>query len=146
MAQPAMPKNIVRFERLGYATVLLGTGASMVADWPTVGPSFAQAPLLHGLTVAFIVALQGAWVWLIARKQQNWARWVSLFIAVTTPLASLLNFYSRFRINPELELVHAAIYLAWFTQLYFIFTGDARPWFASESVGPAGEPLSPNEA
>jgi hypothetical protein len=82
----------------------------------------------HGFDFGFTALF----IWLIARRRKNWARWLwlTLFAVVGLPT----SFKGLGQANPAtgvLILVHLLIAGIAF---FFIFTGDARAWFPVNSV------------
>jgi len=80
------------------------------------------------VVVAIIFGLYTTIIWAIARKRQSWLRYLMLllFLASLFDLPETFQRFSREAIFSALTLLglmmHAAAY-------YFIFTGDAVPWF-----------------
>jgi Flp pilus assembly protein protease CpaA len=73
-------------------------------------------------------------VWLIARRRQNWARWVLLALVVISFPVQALAFLDAVQ---GVVLVPTLLILRWSFQgyaLYLIFTGDARDWFRSRAA------------
>jgi hypothetical protein len=79
------PESVVLYERLAWAAIVVSLASAAATP-----PKPPAADLRFGAT---LVAGQLLWIWLIARKRQNWARWISLLvillgiagIAVTIP-------------------------------------------------------------
>jgi hypothetical protein len=74
---------------------------------------------------SFVVAL----IWLAARRQKNWARWLLLYLFMFETVTALWSsaylqtraFYGLFR--ALITLMEASAY-------YFAFTGESAAWFA----------------
>jgi hypothetical protein len=72
--------------------------------------------------------------WLIVWRHRNWARWV-LFTLFVVLLLPCLNYPQQF--EPDEIPMTVSIYVTALVQavaFYFIFTGDARPWFEGSAV------------
>jgi hypothetical protein len=68
-------------------------------------------------------------IWAIARKRQNWLRWTMAFIfVINLPIGipANLRMISSDPLNAWLSLLCTLIMGAAY---YFVFTGDAIPWF-----------------
>jgi len=120
-----VPRNVLWFEVLLYATLLLDALSAAFSDRTpneevqTVG----SPPLLDaGFLVLFIY-----FVFLAARHRKNWPRWVLLVALVLSAIGlsqdiikNGVEFYGGVQI-----VSHALAALG----LYCSFTGDARGWF-----------------
>jgi hypothetical protein len=139
MPQPAVPKNVLRFERLGYLTVVFGSLASMFANWPAITKFSQQYPVVYPAVIALAWALQLFWIWIIARKRQNWARWLSVATIVVSILIEVMVFRTKYQVNPMAVLVNGLIYLMWIVEFSFLFRADAKIWFSVRpgSVSPS---------
>ena len=132
-----VPRNVRIFEWLMYSTLAITILAA------PFNPRFYSAFKRFGLlelpisAVAFgVVALI---IWAIARKRQNWLRWVMAFIfVINLPIG----------VRDNLRMIPSDPLTAWLSLLctvimgvayFFVFTGDAIPWFqrrtASASLG-----------
>ena len=123
-----MPKNVRRFEFLMYVALTVSFALLAWAFWE--GPSPQILPGLSMLSVwwSFKVFL----IWRAARRRKNWARWILfvMFILETAVLA-FNSAQADAEIPDVLFLIRALEGLAY----YFVFTGDARPWFRKGSIG-----------
>lgn len=154
MARYTTSKNIVRFERLGYLTILFGGIAGVLANWQVTVKSFTQYPALSPIIFVIFSTMQIGWVWVIAHKRQSWGRWVTLaftiahmILVVISPWASIISAVPRFQTNPPLAMVQLVVDAAWLVALYFSFTGDAKAWFIfPRSPEFDSRPASPSEA
>ena len=141
MPELAMPKNVLRFERLGYLTVVLGSLAAMLANWPTIIKFSQQYPFAYPVMIALVWILQLSWIWIIARKHQNWARWFSVVTIVICVLMEVMSFRTKYQTNPVAEIVNCMIYVMWIVEFSLLFTADAKPWFAARQKPPTGSGL-----
>lgn len=126
-APQALPLNSRRFEYLMYGAMLL----TLVAA--PFNPRFYLAVQKFGpvdLAVAAIAfGMFALIIWAIARKRQNWLRWTMAFLFVISLPISIrddLIMVSPDPLNAWLSLLTILIMGAAY---YFVFTGDAVPWF-----------------
>lgn len=142
-----MPRSVLFFERLGYFTVLVGGGASIWANWQVAVKFFAQYSVLYPILVVVSFGAQIGWIWIIARKRQNWARLISIFLIAGAVFAEILNVKSNFETNPTAYIVQAVVYVLWIIQFSFLFTREAKAWFVfSPSAEIENHSVSPTEA
>ena len=82
----------------------------------------------------FVFAFSVLFIWLIARRRKNWARWVWLvFFILGIPLA-LPTLGRVLRSGPIAATLMCAQNLAQIVALYLVFTGNAREWFGSNRI------------
>ncbi|HEX4159711.1 MAG TPA: hypothetical protein VHY79_14685 [Rhizomicrobium sp.] len=131
-----MPTNVRRFLWLWWAAFLIGA-----AEIPLTPPSSmlldlgvtqsVQTALAVGGTVLSLATLL-PFLWFAVRRRKNWARWVLLVsFIISLPLEFLdPSIYS----GDQLPLTCMALVsaLAGAAAFYFVFTGDARPWFQEQ--------------
>ena len=121
-----MPKNVVLFERLMYASIAIGLletaldPESISAAADTVGVRFFIAVVVGGLAISVLL------IWLVARKRKGWARLVILVMFVVGLPLSLLAILQKNPLAGASEIVMGLMQMA---ALYFCFTGDAKDWF-----------------
>lgn len=127
-----MPKNVVIFERLMYASVCIGLlslilDASRQAAQPEVqavgGMPFVALVALAGIAIVLLL------IWLTARKGKNWARWLFAVLFVIGLWPTLQNIDMLLTANPIVALLAVAQIVIQVAAIYFVFTGDAAPWF-----------------
>lgn len=132
-----MPRNVIIFERLMYASLSIGLlnlilDASRQADLPEV-QAVGGLPFVAGValaTLGIILLL----IWLIARKRKNWARWVFAAMFVLGLWPTLQNLSVLLSANPPVALLSVAQIVIQMAALFFVFTGDAPPWFEKPQV------------
>src|SRR4030095_3700999 len=127
------PRNIVLYERLAYSAIAL-TIASMPLNWATISHYLAESPVLYPMTLGAIFALQFWWVWLVARKRKNWARWTSLALLLGSFPFMGMELGSRFTTNFIAAIAYYGIYLIWIAAVLLLFTGDAKEWFKPKAA------------
>ncbi|MER9329709.1 hypothetical protein [Mesorhizobium sp. M0488] len=134
------PISIVWYERLAVAGVAAAL-ASAAADGATLAKYYSQNPIFYPILIACVFAVQLLWIWLIARKRQNWARWISLVVMVLGIPAEILGFDERVRFNATSAIVSYAAFVIWLAAVLLLFRRDARGWFAGQRFAPdAGQP------
>ena len=127
-----MPRNVARFERLMYGSLAIGILVLLLdgprkAASPEIRAAGGMALVIGGAIC--ILALIALFIWLIARRRQNWARWLFaiLFLAGLVPFVP--GFTDLLHNNLAAAILSATQFVLQITALYCIFTGDARPWF-----------------
>jgi hypothetical protein len=125
-----LPSNVAKFEELMYLSVAIGVVVSaLLWEQSTALPrpfgSTGFVLFVQALALVFLVLL----IWLIARRQKNWARWLFLIVGildvpfyfVELPTVLRLHMFAGF-----LSVVQAA---AQALATVLVFTGNARGWF-----------------
>ena len=130
-----MPTNIIWFERLAYASLVLGLLVGAL-DFGTLSEVGLPATVI-GIAVGSI-ALMSLLIWLIARRKQNWARWLFLtFFLLGLPFF-LMNLPEESILDALLAVLQAILQGA---ALYLVFTGDAKAAFAATQFSLPDIPL-----
>jgi hypothetical protein len=75
-------------------------------------------------------------VWLSARRRQSWARWV-LFGLFLLEVVLFLAAADYDQLSLREIVLSFCVSLMEGLAYYFVFTGNSRQWFASNSVKPA---------
>lgn len=127
-----MPGNVVIFERLMYASLcislmnLILDGARQ-AELPEVqavgGMGFLAGVALLSLGIILLL------IWLIARKRKSWARLLFAAMFVIGLWPSIQNISGLIEAVPLVGALGVAQIVVQAAALYFVFTGDANPWF-----------------
>jgi hypothetical protein len=128
-----MPSNVVRFERLMYLSLGIGIVVAALhyqSFSSEVGAFLAPfLPFLWSLVFGVMVLF----IWLIARRHANWARWV-LLIMFVAGAGSYVPVLSRMLQGDPLPGILSIIqYFIEGIALYLIFTGNAMAWFKSKA-------------
>jgi ABC-type dipeptide/oligopeptide/nickel transport system permease component len=126
-----VPRNVSRFEWLSYLALAAGL-LSIVFN-----PQRAAMIMRHGfgagiISAAFGVGLAIVPIVLIARRRQNWMRWlVGCLFVVGLPsfVAGIVQIYKISPMAAALETLSAVLAGA---ALWFVFTGDAGEWFGKQ--------------
>jgi predicted membrane channel-forming protein YqfA (hemolysin III family) len=121
-----MPSNVARFEQLMYLSLGIGIIVSVLEF------SYFQSQANVGFILfiqAFVLALFVLFIWLIARRRANWARWTFLVIFLLGLIPYVPNAIELLQRNPVsggLNLVQLVLQAV---ALYLVFTGNAANWF-----------------
>jgi hypothetical protein len=125
-----LPSNVARFELLMYLSLGIGVIVSTLQWSQTVAMSAPLGGAGFAIFVqAFVLAFMVLFIWLVARRHKNWARWLLLILFVLG-----LPFYFRvlgqmLRLNPTAGNLSVVQVLAQTVAQFLIFTGNARDWF-----------------
>jgi len=119
-----MPSNVARFEQLFYASLIVGVFifASDFDRLERLGPVSSMIG-----TVGFVIGLLVLLTWLIARRRQNWARWVLVVLFVGGLPLSIINMSEQHTLTASLSALQIVLQLV---ALVLLFNGNARTWFA----------------
>jgi hypothetical protein len=138
-ASNARPSNIVLFEQLWYLSLGIGVVQSIM-QWQRL-VDLAHAVGRGGryilLLQAIGFAVQVFFIWLIARRRKNWARWVWLILFVIGLPFSLPMLNRLLHGSPIGLILASAQILDQAVALYLVFTGNAREWFKSQFIPPS---------
>jgi hypothetical protein len=121
-----MPSNVARFEQLMYLSLGIGVIVSVLQF------SYLESQAGIGFILfvqAFVLALFLLFIWLIARRRANWARWTFLVIFLLGLIPYMLNVVALLQRSPlsaGLNLIQLVLQAL---ALYLIFTGNAVDWF-----------------
>ncbi|MGD0672821.1 MAG: hypothetical protein ABSB13_12130 [Candidatus Binatus sp.] len=131
------PSNVVRFEQLMYISLGIGVIQSIL-HWNR-SVSNARVAGLGGAGFVlfiqfFVLAIIVLFIWLIARRRKNWARWVWLSLFILGLPFAFPELSRLLRSGLIVATLVCAQNLAQIVALYLIFTGNAREWFARNSA------------
>ena len=138
-----MPKSVALFERIAYLALVLGVLSSAI----NLNSSSAVLSIVLGMQM-ITIAFQILFIWLVARKRKNWARWVWIVLMFAgTIYAIALEFFHPLILNGAAGII--AICLAYLTSVVsacFLLTPEAWAWFRlplNESPDPSDMRLQP---
>lgn len=123
-----MPKSVAWYERLSYAAMGL-TIATVPLNWGTIEKYSHKSPVAYPLALAVFFLIQAFWIWLVARKRQNWARWTSLVVVILGLIQAVLDIDQRFRLGAAAAIAFYTINLIIVVAVGLLFMPDASPWF-----------------
>lgn len=127
------PKSVIYYERFAWIALAIGL-ASAAANPAMLAKYFDRSPFVYPLMFAAAIAGQLLWIWLVARKRKNWARWISLvFILIGIP-DMIWSFDERFRLNPIATVLFDASFALSAVSVMLLFRGDARAWFSKHHL------------
>jgi hypothetical protein len=124
--------NVKLFAWLYAASCVIPLVEAFVMPPPAVGSKISYSTELV-ITIGGAIILELIFLpffWLAVWRQKNWARWLSVVSFVITLPMSFVP------LPPELlPMMKVAIGGALIQAIafYFVFTGDARPWFAAKN-------------
>jgi hypothetical protein len=127
--QKHLPLNVARFEQLMYLSLGIGAIVTMLRWNQTValaGPVGGASFVLFVDT--FVLAFMVLFIWLVARRHKNWARW-SLLITFILGLPAGLLALGSMPFHPIAGVLSLAQVALQAIALILIFTGSARAWF-----------------
>jgi hypothetical protein len=134
------PVSVVWYERLAWVAFATGL-VSAAADPATLAKYYGQSPIFYPIAIACFLAMQLLWIWLIARKRQNWARWISVVLTVLAIPMTILDFDERVRLIAIAAIPYYLAFVIQIVVLSLLFRHDARRWFAGRPSAPdAGPP------
>jgi len=127
-----MPPNVTRFEQLMYLSLGIGiiNAALQYQDLS------AQA----GFTLfvqAFVLGISILFIWLIARRHTNWARWVLLIIFLPGVVAYIPLLSGMLQTNLLSGILSIIQFFFQGIALYLVFTGNSGAWFKKHDLGSA---------
>ena len=129
------PASVVWYERLSWAA-FAATLASAEADRATLIKYSSLYPISYPIAIASFFAIELLWIWLIARKRQNWARWISLVMLVLAIPLEILHFDERLRLGAAAAIPYYTGTVSWMVAVSLLLRRDARRWFAGRPSAP----------
>jgi len=122
-----LPRNVFLFEVLLYASLMLDALSVAFQDRTPTADLSEQMITAATVVSGGMIVLLLYFVWLAARRQKNWPRWV-LGAALVLSVISLLQVVGEngMELDSGIEVVSCALAAL---GLYFSFTGDAQGWF-----------------
>jgi len=130
-----MPRCVIWYERLSYLGVGLSALMLPLTGWNT-GHYLKKSPVLYPLLLIAIFAIQLIWIWMIARRRQNWARWTSALILIIGVPGLILDFEQRYRLDHTATIAYYSIYLLFGVAVALLFLPSSRDWFQRNNSDP----------
>ena len=123
----SVPRNVLRFEVLLYASLMLDALSVAFQDRTPNADMTDQMIMTATVIAGGMILLLVYFVWLAAQRRKNWPRWV-LAAALVLSVISLVQVIGQrgMELESAIEIVSCALTAA---GLYFSFTGDAQGWF-----------------
>src|SRR3569832_2211942 len=123
----SLPRNVLRFEALLYASLMLDALSVAVQDRTPNAETTEQMIMTSTLLAGGMILLLVYFVWLAAHWRKNWPRWVLAAALVLSVISLAQNIGERgLELDSAIEIVSCALTVF---GLYFSFTGDAQGWF-----------------
>ena len=125
------PESVILYERLAWAAI-----AVSLASAAATPPKPHDPDLRLG---AAVVAGQLLWIWLIARRRQNWARWISLLVillGIAGIAVTVSDIERRFQVNAVATVLYCASFALSLASVALLFRSDARDWFSRKAIAP----------
>jgi len=121
-----MPSNVARFEQLMYLSLAVGVVVSVL--------QFSHLTTMAGIGFiifiqVFVLAFFVLFIWLIARRRANWARWTFLaifLIGLVFYIPNVIVLLQSSLLSGSLNIVQCLLQIV---ALYLVFTGNAVAWF-----------------
>src|SRR5215471_201187 len=123
----SVPRNVLRFEVLLYASLLLDALSVAFQDRTPNADMTDQMIMAATVIAGGMILLLVYFVWLAAQRRKNWPRWV-LAAALVLSVISLTQIIGErgVELDSGIEIVSCVLTAL---GLYFSFTGDAQGWF-----------------
>ena len=123
----SVPRNVLRFEVLLYASLMLDALSVAFQDRTPNADMTDQMIMAATVIAGGMILLLVYFVWLAAQKRKNWPRWV-LAAALVLSVVSLAQIIGErgLELDSGIEIISCILTTI---GLYFSFTGDAQGWF-----------------
>ena len=128
MSVSSMPASVVWFERIAYLSIIL-SAASLPLNAATLVKYSTKYPITYPITIVVVFAIQVFWIWLIARKRKNWARWITVVLEPPAIVSQVLEIDARFRLGVPAAIAYYAISALWAFAVVLLVIPDAGAWF-----------------
>jgi hypothetical protein len=132
-----MPSNVKLFERLmcfslGIGLLIMLLSGPRIAALPGVNEVGGLATVIEwGLGTLGVMAL---FVWLIARRRQNWARWIFAIVFALGLVPYFWQWTEMIQTSLAVCILSISQVLMQCVALYFVFSGNAREWFKGKAA------------
>jgi hypothetical protein len=123
------PEGVVWYERLAWTALAVGL-ASAAANPAAIAKYYERYHIGYLIMGAVSVAGQLLWIWLVARKRQNWARWISLIVTLIGIPTAIWDINERFQLNPVASIFFCLAFATSIVAVMLLFRADSREWFA----------------
>ena len=135
-----MPLTVAWFERLMYTALGLGCfnailGYPRLSEDPRISALGADFPLILAIVfLLFSLPLAVWWIWLIARRRKNWARWTQLILLIVSLPFVISNAATMLLTTPVVGALSALAGALQPLHLIMVFSGESRDWFKRPAV------------
>jgi len=125
-----LPSNVAWFEKLMYLSLGIGAIVSLLQwNYNVARADPFGGPALVLFVQMGVVAFMVLFIWLIARRHKNWARWVFLITGISGLPFYIPTLGQLLRDSPVAAILSVAQLLAEAVAFLLVFTGNARAWF-----------------
>ena len=122
-----VPHNVLRFEALLYASLMLDALSVAFQDRTPTAAVTEQMIMTATMLAGGMILLLTHFVRLAARQRKNWPRWVLASALVLSVISLAQTVGERgIELDSGIEIVSCVLTGI---GLYFSFTGDAQGWF-----------------
>jgi Na+/proline symporter len=129
MTPDARPKEIVWFERLGFAAVAFGVVESAFTLEQSADGSHTNLDV--SVYVVFTIML--ALIWLVARRRSATAKWILIVLVVLTTMFWLLALPAMLaKIAVAIMLLASMQFILQVAGVCLLFTKPARAWMTAK--------------
>jgi hypothetical protein len=126
------PWSIVWFERIAWAALVVNI-ALLVANWTMIAKLYSKYPTSFPIMIVCMFAIQLLWIWLIARRRKNWARWTLVVVMLYGITSSVLNYDKPLWANATAEVANYLTCVIWLVAISLLFRSDASEWLSRKS-------------
>lgn len=128
-----MPQRIRLFAMMMYASLAIGiVNALLEAPRIMAAPEFQQfgnGQMLVAVTL-FSLGTIALLVYLIASRQQSWARIALLVLLLLGLPAFVPSIQTAWQFNPPVAVLMVVQGILQYSAMYLVFTEEAKTWFA----------------
>lgn len=135
-----MPSTVAWFERLMYTALGLGCfnvilGYPHLSEDPRISALGADFPLIFVIVfLVFSLPLAVWWIWLIARRRKNWARWTQLVLFIVSLPFVISTAATMLSTEPVVGALSGLAGALQSAALVMVFSGESRDWLKRSAV------------
>jgi len=85
-------------------------------------------PVVYPVGMVLVIAIQILWVWFVARKRKNWARWLTVVWSGIAVVYPLFHFQNELRMGVVVAIAFYAINLIFFAAAGLLLLPEAAAW------------------
>jgi hypothetical protein len=95
-------------------------------------PSRQTVEILDVIGVLLGITLVAGLIFLISRKRKQWAKWIFVFVIVSTAMVFAGNLESAMRTSAIVFTINMAHHFVMLIALALLFTSDAKNYFSAK--------------